>query len=275
MSLSKKKQYAIALFGVPRSGTSWLGQILNSSPRVAYRYQPLFSYEFKDRLSEESKKDDIERFHHELKSAKSNFVLQTESIGGERNPLFKKDNIDVIVWKEVRYHNIIKNLLEKDRDLKIIGIVRNPKSVISSWYNAPKEFKKDEWDLAKEWREAKLKNEGKPEEFFGYDKWKETTKLFQNLQKKYPSRFYLLDYSDLLNNTRTEVKKLFEFCGIEYTKQTDIFLIDGSEKDRSDDPYSVYRKNQTDDKWKTGLPEEISNEIDKDLKGTSLEQYNR
>ena len=38
----------LALFGCPRSGTSWLGQIFNSAPDVAYRYQPLFSYEFKD-----------------------------------------------------------------------------------------------------------------------------------------------------------------------------------------------------------------------------------
>ena len=34
----------VAIFGVPRSGTSWLGQIFNSSPMVAYRFQPLFSY---------------------------------------------------------------------------------------------------------------------------------------------------------------------------------------------------------------------------------------
>lgn len=51
----------IAIFGVPRSGTSWLGQLFNSSERVAYRYQPLFSYAFKGRLNENSTLDEIWR----------------------------------------------------------------------------------------------------------------------------------------------------------------------------------------------------------------------
>ena len=37
----------ISIHGVPRSGTSWLGQILDSSPKVRYKFQPLFSYAFK------------------------------------------------------------------------------------------------------------------------------------------------------------------------------------------------------------------------------------
>ena len=39
-------------FGVPRSGTSWFGELFNSSPRVAYRFQPLFSYAFKDAIKD-------------------------------------------------------------------------------------------------------------------------------------------------------------------------------------------------------------------------------
>jgi hypothetical protein len=34
--------------GAARSGTSWLGQILDSSPDVAYRFQPFFAYAFKN-----------------------------------------------------------------------------------------------------------------------------------------------------------------------------------------------------------------------------------
>ena len=40
------------LAGVARSGTSWLGQIFDSSPEVRYSFQPLFSYEFKNRVNE-------------------------------------------------------------------------------------------------------------------------------------------------------------------------------------------------------------------------------
>ena len=38
----------IAIFGMPRSGTSFLGQILDSSPSVAYRLEPIFSYKLKN-----------------------------------------------------------------------------------------------------------------------------------------------------------------------------------------------------------------------------------
>ena len=45
----------IAIHSVPRSGSSWLGQILNSSLKVCFRFQPLFSYAFKDYLNEKIK----------------------------------------------------------------------------------------------------------------------------------------------------------------------------------------------------------------------------
>ena len=44
----------VAIHGVPRSGTTWLGSIFDSSPNVIYRNQPLFSYAFKSYLSEHS-----------------------------------------------------------------------------------------------------------------------------------------------------------------------------------------------------------------------------
>ena len=41
----------IGLHGVPRSGTSWLGNIFNSSPDLTYKHQPLYSYAFKNYLN--------------------------------------------------------------------------------------------------------------------------------------------------------------------------------------------------------------------------------
>ena len=72
--------HPVAIFGVPRSGTSWLGQIMNSSPNVAYRYQPLFSYAFKDYLDEQSSAEDIQHFHEELLTTEDEFVTQKYNI---------------------------------------------------------------------------------------------------------------------------------------------------------------------------------------------------
>ena len=50
------KYIPVAIHGVPRSGTSWIGEIINSSPNVLYKFQPLFSYALKDFLTTFSKK---------------------------------------------------------------------------------------------------------------------------------------------------------------------------------------------------------------------------
>ncbi len=36
----------IVIHSVLCSGSSWLGEIINSSPNVLYQFQPLFSHEF-------------------------------------------------------------------------------------------------------------------------------------------------------------------------------------------------------------------------------------
>lgn len=263
----------IAFHGVPRSGTSWLGAIFDSSLNVSYRNQPLFSFKFKSFLTENSKKEEIDQFFSLIEECNDDFIIQKEGKSIGHIPTFQKGNITHIIYKEARYHHILVNMLEQHDTLKIIGIVRNPKSVISSWYHAPKEFKKDEWDILKEWEYASLKNEGRLEEFYGYLKWKEVTKIFLYLKEKYPNRFYLLEYNELLNRTEETVRDLFHFCDIQFSEQTAHFLDLSKKKDLSEDSYSVYRLNQVDDKWKIELPFEIIKSIENDLKGTVLEKF--
>ena len=90
----------VAIFGCPRSGTSWLGQLFNAHETVLYRYQPLFAYEFKDwfgrrGLTERTLGD----FHSALIDARSDFVLTDL-----RPP--KKGPATHLVWKEVRFHKL-------------------------------------------------------------------------------------------------------------------------------------------------------------------------
>jgi Sulfotransferase domain len=265
----------ISFHGVPRSGTSWLGAIFDSSKNVAYRHQPLFSYAFKSYLTESSSKIEIEKFFNLINESNDDFILQNEGKIRGHIPKFYKENITHIIYKEARYHHILLNMMEKHDTLKIVGIVRNPKSVISSWYNAPKEFNKEKWNILDEWKNAGLKNKSQKEEFYGYNKWKEVANLFLSLKEKYPKRFFLLEYKELLNRTEEAVKDLFNFSGIEFSKQTAEFLSLSKKKDLSNDAYSVYRVNQVDDKWKTDLPKEIIESIDTDLKGSELEKYNK
>lgn len=254
----------VAIHSVPRSGSSWLGSIFDSHPNVAYRFQPLFSYSHKGKLSTVSSYLDIEDFFNQILYTSDNFVLQKSSKEDNRVPTFLKKKSTHIIYKEVRYHHILENLLNQEIEIKVLGLIRNPFAVINSWLNAPKEFRIDlDWEIQKEWRNAPMKNMNKQEEYNGYNKWKEACFLFLKLKKEYPDQFYLISYDHLLSDTVNEVKQLFEFCNLEYTKQTDDF-IKQSTASQSSDAYSVFKKKSDDTGWKKTLPVFIENAIKED-----------
>jgi hypothetical protein len=262
----------IAIHSVPRSGSSWLGEIINSSPNVNYNFQPLFSYAFKSRLDDESSSLDIENFYHEISQTDDEFIRQIDDRKSGKKPVFYKDSkITAVAYKEVRYHYVLENLLEKCPEIKVIGLVRNPYSVINSWFNAPREFRKDlGWKLESELLAADEKNQGRKEEYFGLNKWIETTLLFERLQKKYPENFYLLEYEDLCSNTIDVVKALFIFLGLEYTEQTASFL---SEKKEVKGTYSVMKNKNQAQVTKVELSESIIEAINRVLTKNKLTQY--
>lgn len=257
----------IAIFSVPRSGSSWLGQIFNSHPKVIYKFQPNFAYSFNWSLRENSTKQEIEEFFKELNITEDKFVNAEITISTKDGLKFNKKHTDTLVFKETHYINILENLLKKS-DSKIIGLIRSPFAVINSWIKIPKEFD-PEWNLAEEWKFAHLKNENKNYNFFGFEKWKEATTLFLKMESKYPERFKVLNYSNLLSSKEKEIKELFDFCDLDYHAQTKKFLNYSNTVDDKDS-YSVLKKKFNDDNWKTDLPQFIISEIKRDKKFQEL-----
>lgn len=257
----------VALYGVPRSGTSWLGEIFNSSYNTVYRFQPLFSYRFKNRISIEDSKTDLEVFFEELyRENNDEFLNQIEQRRTGKYPIFKKDeeNLFSLVYKECRYLYTVPFLLKEDADIKVIGIVRNPIDVLESWLNSPHGYKR-KWDIYGEWKWAARKNEYRPENYFGYYKWKECIKMFADMMESYPRQFVVVRYEDLVDDTVYETKRLFQFCNISYTDQTEQFILDSKSK-TNDDVYSVYREKGHKSEREMYLPEDIKEEIKRDLK---------
>lgn len=252
----------IAIHGVPRSGTSWLGSILDSSPETIYKLQPLFSYAFKGFLDDTSSGKKIHSFFELLMISRDEFMDQIQKKKSGEYPVFLKNKgCDTVVYKEARYHSILKNMLLQCNDIKIIGIVRNPFGVISSFFGAPKEFRKElGWKELEEWRFAEKKNENRPENYYGYEKWKEVTLLFLDLYKTFPDRFLIVNYENLVLNTLNEVEKIYAFCELKMSDQTLDFIRE-SKRTQSEDPYGVYRANHRHDLWREKLDGSIKNEI--------------
>lgn len=180
----------IGIYGVPRTGTSWLGELFNSSNEVIYKFQPQFSYKYRGRIREDSTFSEIKECFDEMLYCQDSFVDQLEERITGKLPIFEKKEINdssVLVYKEARFIYTIENILKKYPAFKAVLIIRNPIDTLNSWINAPREFN-ESWDINSEWKEAKLKNNGLEENFFGYNKWKEALKIFLDLSARYADR---------------------------------------------------------------------------------------
>lgn len=240
---------------------------------VRYVNQPLFSYAFKFRLDAASDRHAIERFFDDIGTSTDDFINQTAQKEKKAIPVFAKQELEAVCYKEARYHHLIPHLLRADPELFMFLIIRNPLSVLSSWVKAPREFDPERMDLMEEWRAAEKKNEGRPEEWYGFDKWKEFSHMAMEMAALYPTRCKIIEYNELLHKTEEVVASCFAFCDIPYGHQTKAFIEESRSSDMRSDAYSVFRVKQNDDGWKGSLPEEIVSAITGELSDSSLEHY--
>ena len=262
---------AALLLSVPRSGSSWIGKVLSSSPQVIYRFQPSFAYSFPHRIDEDSSAKEVQVFREALLKTKDPFVCGKITIDGKKIKVDEDINMaDCLVWKEV--HNVrMANALLNQSDAKVIGLIRNPLAVLYSWMKAPKEFN-PEWDFEQEWKLAELKNAGDPLNFFGFNKWLEAARLFHQLKEKYPNRIHLLSYSKMIADPMGEGQCIFDFLDLEWNTQTESF-IKASTSSEEVGTYSVFKKRSEDDAWKGHIAESIVSAVKDELKALSLDQY--
>jgi len=228
----------IYIAGVARSGTSWIGQVFNSSPRVCYRFQPFYSYEFKGRLHEDSSVEEFRKVFSEMPKADTPFLTQADKVISGQYPKFEKvQSPDVLTFKENRYLSLASRALRNVPELGLLAVVRNPCAVLNSWRGNPKEFPSGSV-FEEEWRHGMCKNTG-PQDCFGYYRWKEAANQYLDLKEQFPGRVYVLRYEDAVANPSEVFQSVFKFFGLPVTAQTISFLT-YSTSASSEDYYSVY-----------------------------------
>lgn len=259
----------ILIASVPRSGSSWLGRIFESAPNVAYRFQPNFSYSFQPTIHPESSRDEIDFFYSELLQTTDPFVLNQVNADGQRQELHQlTSTVNTLVWKEVHGLGIIPNLIQ-NTDTTVVCLVRSPLAVLSSWFNAPREFD-TQWDVMSEWEHGKEKNQGRWNFHYGYSAWKSATLNFLHLKALHSQRIHIVKYCDLLNDSTGICQLLFRRLQIPYHSSVAQFL-NKSMSSNEAGSYAVSKmKKALDDEWTETLNEEIVTHIVNDLKGTSL-----
>ncbi|HKX46391.1 MAG TPA: sulfotransferase [Planctomycetota bacterium] len=261
----------VYLAGVARSGTSWIGQILAAHPRVRFRFQPLFAYEFQGRVDEGSPAEAYERLFDELFESRADFLLQRDKrASGEYPELRETGAEDVLAFKENRYQSVIAPMLRRVPRLSVVGIVRNPCAVLNSWRQNAKEFPPGA-DFEREWRHGLCKNRG-PQDYFGYYRWKEVAHLYLDLAAQHPERFHLLHYEQAVREPAAEAAKLLAFCGLGPDPAVDAF-VRASTSTHHASYYAVFKGAEVADRWRAEMPPHVVAEIEADLCGTRLERF--
>lgn len=264
-------EHVVWLTGMPRSGTNWLAQIFASSPQARLKLCPLFSYEFKNVLDENSSQQDWANFFPAVYATQSEYMDQDYLRRDGAVPSFSKhDNPPVLTIKSTRFHHLTESILQKCPHMHFVGIVRHPCAAIHSWLTNPLEFPKDAVPND-EWRSGLCRKTGVGE-FWGFDDWKFVTSLFLHLEAIYPERFLLIRYEDLVADARGVMQAMFNQLEIDWSTQTDDF-IKASQSRHSEHKRSVFKDPSVVSRWRGKLNEGIAETILAETRGTPLERF--
>lgn len=262
----------VFLLGMPRSGTTWLSQIFEASPKMVVRLSPNYSYLLKNKLSESSTANDWIGILSIALSSDDPFMTQNWKREQGELEWIEKDPKKAcrLAIKDTRFHHIYLKGMELFPRAKCLYIVRHPCGHLNSWKSSA-EFPGDA-DFTTHWRTGACRKSDGPGEYWGFSDWKELTTQYLALERKDPDRFKVFQYEALVQEPLEIAKKLLGFIGLPMGENVASFL-ERSHASHNPSAFSVFRSPKVAERWHTEFPNEIAEEIYKDLQGTELERF--
>ena len=260
----------IWIAGMPRSGTSWVAQIFGAHPNVLLKYDPLFSYAFKDAVDETSSPENWRRFFDRVGRTADPYMDQERPKAEGLAPVFKRrsDAPRQLVMKTNRRHHLLAGALKAGAPFRLLLIVRDPIETIGSWLANPTEFPQNA-DPDAEWRNGACRKTG-PGEYWGFDDWKRVTSLYLELADR--EDVFLLEYSAIDANPAIVVEDVFSWAGLAPDDQVADFL--RASRERHDEhPRSVFRDPARRGDPDARLPAGAAAEIRAELAGAPLGRF--
>jgi hypothetical protein len=236
-----------------RSGSTFLGDIINSAPGVFYSYEPMYYFERHNgsqpelirSLSQCQFPTEYLRDMNGLVEGSQNFMVMNRRVWTacqhNRSLCVQPEFVGQLcsffpihLMKMVRLRvKELSSLLMDDpstKEWKIIYLVRDPRGVMSSRKNLP-------WcdpdpacnDGARLCAEVK-----------------DDLERISQFQNQFPDRFYLLKFEDFAASVEVETEKLFSFLGMPVTDSVKVFLSRHTHSNETrDNPFSTIRHSNT------------------------------
>ena len=265
--------HPLFLLGMPRSGTTWLSQIFESSPDFIVRLSPNYSWPLKNRLNLKSTREDwIASFSAALTTDDEFMTQRFRRVTGELSSFAPRSIQETkrLAIKDTRFHDLYWRCMEHFNEAQIIYLVRHPAGMLNSWWRS-NEFPPDA-ELATEWRDGACRKTEGPGEFWGFDDWCILTERYLALEEQEPKRFRVCRYEELVRNREHVSADLFDFAGCRLQRSTREFLRDSMSR-HDDRSYAVFKNSSVIDRWRSELPKSIQQAIQIELSGTSLEKF--
>lgn len=262
----------IFLLGMPRSGTTWLSQLFESSPDVVVRLSPPYAYDYRDKLDPSSGAEQWRTVLGDTIESNDRFVTQNWRRDTGELPSFDHDSrlATRIALKDTRFHELYLSAMAALPGARTIYIVRNPGATLWSWRQC-KEFP-DGADFAAEWRSGacrKVEGEG---EYWGFDDWLAVTTDYRRRAAAEPDRYLVVRYEDMVTSALATVERMFSFCGLGVPASTGEFVRD-SQSRFDPRPYSVFKGAEIRDDWRHELPADIYATIERETIAAGLADY--
>ena len=265
-------QDPVFLLGMPRSGTTWLSQIVESSPDFEVRLSPNYSYPLKNRLDATSSREAWLEVLQAAVDTDDAFMTQdwrreTGELARFEHPRSEQRRLAV---KDTRFHELYLRGLELFPQAQCVAIVRHPAGALASWRDS-KEFPEGQRFEA-EWRSGGARKQEGPGEYWGFDDWVRVTSMFLARQAREPARMHILRYEDLVRDPLATTGELFDFLGCGLSETTRGFIA-SSRAHHDARTYSVFKSPETADAWRASFPAAILGEMEAELRGTGLERF--
>lgn len=250
----------ILVNGVPRSGTSAVGAMLGSGENCAYRFQPMFSYLYREISHHFKGRDGLRHLISKLESCNDSFILNgmVESL----HPQQKKDShAEFMIIKHVRYHEYLFDWL-KNSNVTLLCLIRDPRACIYSQISIKEEWKAD-FSEESDWLNARHIN-NKRYEYFGFYGWLRFLYITERLKAEYPDRVQILKYENFSSAPLASLENAVTQLSLPLT-------ISPPKNKSSNNNYDVTARSKR--CWRDGLNMGICNYIENSLITLGKEEY--